>query len=426
MKKYNNIKLLLAGLVLIASACKTEIDVPSASKGSADFTKYIAIGNSLTAGYADNGLYLAGQKNSYPNIIAQQMKASDGGEFKQPLFTEAQSNGSGYIKLTGFNSDGTPILTPVTEKLAVRNQQKQLTKYTEEVNNLGIPGMRLDFAVGAPTFSALNPFFERLLPDAEVGAKTYLSFVSGRNHTFFTCWLGNNDVLGWATNGGVVGGDPTKALTPKATFTQLYNAVIGTMTAQGQKGAVATIPDVTAIPFLNTVTTAALLAGVQKVSPNVQALYISTPNGARIATEKDLFVLTFPTAMLGTGTPYPYGLHPLNPIESQYVLDESEVTMAKDYVDSYNATIRATADAKGLAMFDAHHFLNTFKNGVQIDGVNFTAGFITGNTFSLDGVHLTQKGYAVVANEFIKAINAKYGSSLNTVSLSNYPSVIFP
>ncbi|HET8830322.1 MAG TPA: SGNH/GDSL hydrolase family protein [Pelobium sp.] len=433
MKKYTNIKLLLAGLVLVASACKTEIDVPAVSTGGADFTKYIAIGNSLTSGYADNGLYLAGQLNSYPNIIAQQMKVAGGGDFKQPLFTEAQSNGSGYLKLDGFNADGTPKLVPVTDKLAYRNAQKQFTKYTDEINNLGIPGMRLDLAVTplANSFSAQNPYFERLLPDAEVGTKTYLQFISGRNHTFFTCWLGNNDVLGWATNGGVVAGDPTKALTSKADFTMAYNGLIATMTAQGQKGAVANIPDVTAIPYFNTVTVAAINAGL-KANPQTAdySLIINALNPAtglhspRPATNEDLIILTFNTAGIGVNG---YGLSPLNPIANNQVLDKAEVAKAQDHVSSYNATIKAIADAKGLAFFDAYTFLNTFKDeGAVIDGVAFTADFIRGNAFSLDGVHLTQKGYAVVANEFIKSINAKYGSNLSTVSLSNYPAVVFP
>jgi hypothetical protein len=72
------------------------------AKARADFTRYIAVGNSLTAGYADGGLYLEGQQNSYPSIIAKQMAAVGGGKFTQPLFTEAQANGSGYLKLTGF------------------------------------------------------------------------------------------------------------------------------------------------------------------------------------------------------------------------------------------------------------------------------------------------------------------------------------
>ncbi len=431
MKKYNNLKLVLAGLILITAACKTEIDVPAVRKGSVDFTKYVAIGNSLTSGFADGGLYLEGQLNSYPAILAMQMKAAGGGEFKQPLFAEAQSNGSGYLKFGGFNADGTPKLVNVEDKLAYRNAQKQFVKYTDEINNFGIPGMRLDLGVGYAPFSALNPYFERLLPDAEVGAKTYLQFVSGRNHTFFTCWLGNNDVLGWATNGGVAGADPTKALTPKAAFTQAYNAVIATMTAQGQKGAVANIPDVTSIPFLNTVTVAAISAGL-KANPQTASysLIINALNpvtgqhSARVATNEDLIVLTFKTAEIGVNG---YGLSPLNPISDNQVLDKAEVAIALDYVKSYNATIKSVADAKGLALFDAYTLLNSFKGaGKIIDGVDFNSGFIKGNAFSLDGVHLTQKGYAVVANGFISVINAKYGSSLSTVPIANYPAVKFP
>lgn len=434
MKKYNNLKLVLAGLILITAACKTEIDAPAVSKGGADFTKYIAIGNSLTSGYADGGLYLEGQLNSYPNIIAQQMKAAGGGDFKQPLFNEAQSNGSGYLRFDGFNADGSPKLVQVTDKLAYRNTAKQFTKYTDDINNLGIPGMRLDLAVSpfAVSFSAQNPYFERLLPDAEVGTKTYLQFASGRNHTFFTCWLGNNDVLVWATNGGVAPvGDPTKTLTSKTNFTQAYNALIATLTAQGQKGAVANIPDVTAVPYFNTVTVAAINAGL-KANPQTASysLIINALNpatgvhSARPATNEDLIVLTFKTADIGVNG---YGLSPLNPIADNQVLDKAEVAIAQDFVNSYNATIKSVAEAKGLALFDAYTFLNSFKgDGVAIDGVEFNSGFIKGNAFSLDGVHLTQKGYAVVANGFIKAINTKYGSTLNTVSLANYPAVKFP
>src|SRR5690606_17421605 len=139
-----------------------------ANAGNADFSKYIAVGNSLTAGFADGGLYLSGQQVAYPNIITTQLKSVGGGDFTSPFFTEAQANGSGYIRLSGFNPDGTPITANVTDKLAYRNQNGTLlTKYTEEVQNLGIPGMRLDFGIQAPTFSSANMYFERLLPDAQ-------------------------------------------------------------------------------------------------------------------------------------------------------------------------------------------------------------------------------------------------------------------
>ena len=58
--------------------------------------------------------------------------------------------------------------------------------------------------------------------------------------------------------------------------------------------------------------------------------------------------------------------------------------------------------------------------------MNYSTAFVTGGSFSLDGVHLTGKGYAVIANEFIKAINAKYKSNLRQVNPNNYSGVKFP
>jgi hypothetical protein len=71
------------------------------------------VGNSLTAGYADGGLYLEGQQNSYPSIIAKQMALVGGGKFTQPLFTEAQANGSGYLKLMALQQPVRQLLKPL-------------------------------------------------------------------------------------------------------------------------------------------------------------------------------------------------------------------------------------------------------------------------------------------------------------------------
>lgn len=87
-------RMVALGIVLL-SACKSSISQPSVSHGLADFTKYVSIGNSLTAGYADGGLYLDGQLNAYPSINATQLKAAVGGVFTQPLFAPGQENGSG-------------------------------------------------------------------------------------------------------------------------------------------------------------------------------------------------------------------------------------------------------------------------------------------------------------------------------------------
>jgi len=444
MKTFRKHIYLIAGLLLLG-ACKPELHPVTPSKGSADFSKYIAVGNSLTAGYADGGLYLEGQQNSYPSIIAKQMLSVGGGEFKQPLFSADQANGSGYLQLTGFNTDGTPKTATVTSNLAIRGQitvpgfgnVTLYNKYTGgEFNNLGVPGIKLQQITYAP-YGNLNGFYERMLgPAAPANTESYLDFVTtGRNFTFFSNWLGNNDALGYATSGGA--GD---VLTDKAVFEQLYNVLINSLTATGAKGVVATVPDVTAVPYFNTVTVSAVLAGVQKVNPAVQALYINAKTGSglsdgyapRAATTSDLIVLTFPTSKIGQivdspAGPVPYGLTPYAPIENQYVLDQNEVTLTEDYISSYNTTIKTAAAAKGLAVFDAYAFLNNVKaHGLLMNGISLNSGYISGGIFSLDGVHLTPRGYAIVANEFIKAINATYKSSIPLADITNYRAVKFP
>ena len=439
MKHFKLYIYIIAGLVWL-SACKPSIDTPKPSKGSADFTRFIAVGNSLTAGYADGGLYRAGQLVSYPSIMAKQMQSVGGGVFNQPLFDASQANGSGYLQLTGFNADGTPITTTVTSNLAIRGFQAipgfgnvtLYTKYTGDIENYGVPGIKLYHITYAP-YGNLNGFYERLLPgDEGTNTTPYLDFVTAKPFTFFSNWLGNNDALGYATSGGA--GD---VLTDKATFAGLYNLLIGRLTAAGAKGVVGTIPDVTSIPYFNTITVGAVLGAVQKANPQVQAIYINalvsgTTYAPRPATAKDLIVLTFPTSKIGVpvSTPYgnlPYGLTPYTPIDNQFVLDANEVALAQDYVQSYNAAIKSIAASKGLAVFDAYTFLNNVKqHGLVEGGIGMSSNYISGGIFSLDGVHLTPRGYAIVANEFIKAINAKYSSSIPLADVSEYSAVKFP
>jgi hypothetical protein len=428
----------LAGSLLLAS-CKPTVQVPRATHGTADFTRYIAVGNSLTAGYADGGLYLAGQQNSYPSIIAKQMLSVGGGSFSQPLFTTDQANGTGYEALTGFAADHvTPIITPVTTNLAIRGTITLpglgtiplYTKYSGALENYGVPGIKLNDILN-PAYGNGNPYFERLLPNpTPTNTTDYLDFVTAKSFTFFTNWLGNNDALLYATSGGA--GD---VLTDKTTFNTLYTTLITRLTANGAKGACATVPDVTTIPYFNTVTVPIILATVQKANPAVQALYINalvagtTTYAPRPATPADLIVLTFPTSKIGVpnASGYPYGLHPLNPIETQYVLDANEVALVKDYVNSYNNTIKTVASSKGLAVFDAFTFLTNVKmNGLIIDGLSLNSNYITGGIFSLDGVHLTPRGYSIVANQFINVINAQYGSNIPLADVSAYSGVKFP
>jgi lysophospholipase L1-like esterase len=427
---------IIAAAVIGMASCKPEFKDITPSKGTADFTRYISVGNSLTAGFADGGLYLEGQQNSYPEMIAAQMKTVGGGAFTSPFFNAAQADGSGYLKLTGFTATGLPITATQQTNNAVRSQTvvpgvgtvNFLTKYTGDLNNYGVPGIKLS-QITFGQYGNLNPYFERLLPTSFPANtnSTYLDFVTSKPWTFFSMWLGNNDVLGYATTGGASAAD---APTAKATFASLYNSAADKLISTGAKGVVATIPDVLSTPFFRTVTLSTLLAAARASNPNVNALYIQTGTGTvRAATANDYFVLTLSSANV-IGVPnaaqLPYGFHPGNPVENKYVLDQAEAATVTDFTLAYNATIKSVAAAKGLAVMDAYALLKEYGAGKVVNGATVNASFITGNLFSLDGIHLTPMGYAIVANEFIKSINSKYSSSIPTVDVSKYRGVKFP
>jgi phospholipase/lecithinase/hemolysin len=414
-------------LMAAIASCKPNLKDVTPTQGEADFSRYIAVGNSLTAGYADGGLYLEGQKNSYPEMLAAQMKSMGGGSFTTPFFNEDQANGSEYLEFRGFSATGSPTLVPVTSNLAITgalaNKTPSYTRYEgEEINNYGVPGIKLKHAQ-VPGYGQANGFFRRILPAAQADAANYLDFVTAKPFTFFSLWLGNNDILLYASHGAVVVGDDSP--TDKTIFAKIYSDVVGRLTSNGAKGVVATIPDVVSTPYFTTLTLTSLKAAVGGaeiwVKPGV--------GNARPATAEDLFVLTLSSANL-IGKPNaagaPYGVHPLNPIGNEYVLDKAEQIQVTDYVNAYNSTIKKVAAEKGLAIMDANAMLKQFATPQMINGASVSSAYISGNLFSLDGIHLTPMGYAIAANGFIKAINEKYGSNLSIVDASKYRGVRFP
>ena len=477
----------LALLGLALGGCQPDLkDDPQSSAGQADFSRYIAVGNSLTAGYSDNGLYLEGQQNSYPAILAQQFAQVGGGAFVQPLFDGAnQSNGSGYLKITGFTTAGTPTLGSETSNRAIVSGSLAVTPGTPPVTrinllakstvsnqNLGVPGIRVadvqTVGYGLNNPLAFNEFFERLLGTANA-ASTYQQYVQERvttiKPTFFTNWLGNNDVLGYATSGG------TAPMTAVAEFTTKYTAITDILTAGGAKGLLATIPNVANVPLFTTVPTAAVKAqinatpiptaleptikaalGIPQTSPLPTGLrfgfYITTGTGAkRLATSDDLLLLTSQAAINLPSTnplqPFPSGLGlelpgapattaaqlaaTSNALATNFVLDADEVRDVQARTTDLNNVIKSVAAQKGLAVFDANTFFNGIAtNGLLINTVGNSAAFVSGNLFSLDGVHPTPRGYAVIANEMIKAINATYGAAVPRGDATAYRGVRFP
>ena len=105
------------------------------------------------------------------------------------------------------------------------------------------------------------------------------------------------------------------------------------------------------------------------------------------------------------------------PLEDQWVLTPQEQLAVQTATTRFNATIQALATQFDLGFVDANAFLQVIgETGVPLaDGSTVTATYATGGGFSLDGVHPSPRGYALLANEFLKVIEAKYGANLPEV-----------
>jgi len=123
-------------------------------------------------------------------------------------------------------------------------------------------------------------------------------------------------------------------------------------------------------------------------------------------------------------TAYPFGFHPMNPVPDVFMLDASEIAIAKAATANFNASILSAANDLGFAFVDINTFFNGIRakdnlGGTYYGGMKFTTGYISGGLFSLDGVHPTNHAHAIIANEFIKVINAKWGGNIPLVNVAS-------
>jgi len=119
------------------------------------------------------------------------------------------------------------------------------------------------------------------------------------------------------------------------------------------------------------------------------------------------------------------------PLEDKWVLLPTEQDEIATATAAYNASISAAASANGLALVDLNSVLEQASTtGIEFDDYFLNTDLVFGGLVSLDGVHLTARGYALMANSFLKAIDATYGSNFeasgNLAKASNYPTNYSP
>lgn len=526
-----NIKwLLFASLTLVA--CNNDDDTTTeepVSPGTADFSKYVALGDSFAAGFSDGALFRTAQTTSYPAILAMQLSAAGGGLFTIPYMNDDFGGllyGGNIIQGTRLyfgktaNSDfDEPLSAPGTPTTEVTSHLPAGNTYS----NLGIPGAKcIDLVKGGygnPSPASIvgkisSPYYARF---ASSPSTTVMADALVQNPTFFSLWIGGNDVLGYA----LAGGDATvNPLTPSAGavgvgFDASYDELITNLTAGGRKGVVANLPYVTDLPqftyltpsFVDTykyytdgdeklksrVVSAGDIATINQVNnilgfldyaltsgagqanrinvlssatgaknpvlikdetltdygavitayasgsgdPTLMALasYLGATFGKVRQTATGDLIPLVSSSVIGTaatlppGVPSSLGKYGITyPLEDKHVLIPSEIAEINDATNAYNIKIKAVADSKPdqIAFVDAKAIMGQLTTGgISDSDYTLTSEFVLGGAFSLDGIHPSPRGYALIANKFIDKINEKFGSTLRKVNIGTYRT-LFP
>lgn len=437
MKQVLSILIPVAIGTLTLGSCKPKYKDPDTSAGDINAARFVMIGGSHTAGYMDDALYYNGQQYSIANMLSMQLQKVGSGAFNQPYMSDGSvgvsASGMARFKL-GYKTDclGVTSLSPV--RLAPSGDMSGLGtnvySASQPFGNFGIPGMTVT-AVNVPSYGSANPFFARMNSSSNTSV---LADATLSDPTCFALFLGIEDMLPY-----VQGGAKNGSMTSTATFAAAYEQIVMTLTANGAKGVVSLIPDITEMPYFTTIP----YNGLNLTPDKVTALNnIYNPIGISFQEGPNGFMIEDPGAgafnvrhmepgeLMLLSTPLDSvkcnSMGSVFPFRDEFVLTHDELTEIRNQIAEYNAVITSIANSYNLALAQPNAIVKKLQTGITYNGVAMSAKFVSGGAYSLDGIHFNPRGNAIIANEFIRALNSKYEAKIPSVNAINYPSIIFP
>lgn len=428
-------------------SCKPKIEVPEASMGDVDASKFIAIGTNNTGGYSNDALNYTGQQNNYAAILAKQFSMVTEVEFKQPLISSASiginAMGQSALKL-GYKTDckGVTSLSPI--RIGATGDLTQFSSIAGQgpFNNYGVPELSainlntIGYGNSANGAGNYNSYYSRFVSNAATAS--VLSDALAQNPTFFTFMVGDFDILKYAKSGGTSGPIPPSSGSEGIGFDGSVNAAISALNGNGARGVIANIPDATKYPFFNTIPYNGLTLDADKAQ-TLNAIYNplgisfvvganpftiddpSQPFGVRKMVEGELVLLSVPLDSVKC-----FGMGSAFPLRDEFVLTLDEIAELQLKMNEYNAILLATSQAYGLAFANVKLLIEKLKKGLVYNGVSMSSTFVSGGSFSLDGVQLNPNGQALLANLFIESINNRYQSRIPFANVNAYSGIIFP
>ena len=399
--------------------------VGGAATAQVNYSNYVALGDSLTAGYSAGALTKYYQDYSFPEILAKQFGIAS---FQQPTISDPGIGSYGTVlQLTALTLGPTgvvPVIGPTPGASGMPLNATLATPY----NNLGIPGaLAGDLATKTGNITNLltghiNPatlMFDIVLRD---GQHTALEQAISLNPTFVTVWIGNNDVLGAAIAGRRPRGCHAHAEGGLPAGVHHADRRVAAVPPQrrhrGRHGSRRHVDPVRdhdqAVPCQ---------PGDGRPHPAPRRVRPAHRERLRDALGASSLLaqgIGIPAAAGGTGLPLPEGS--FNPatgkVTAGVILHASEIAAIQARTADINGIITATAAQFNAKVIDVNAiFANMVTHGVLVGGIELGPAFLTGGIFGYDGIHPQRLGYAVLANEMIKVLNVAYGTKVPQVDL---------
>lgn len=361
----------LLGLITL-TITSTLVSGPFAAQPP-DLSRLVVVGDSLLAGFRNSSLRTDWQADGIAAVVARQA----GVRLAQPLIA--------------FPGIPAPLeqVDPTNPLAIVQGSGISAGRVdlTTQPFNLAVPGHTVGDALDKRPELPVDSLTDLILglPGLFAGqVKSQVEWAEALKPTTALVWIGNNDVLNAAIAGDLA------ALTIESAFTNQFSILIDRLAATGAQLFVANLPDVAVIPYVVPIPAIAQLLGLPV--PIIQ--------GALGVTEADFLTLSRVPDAIAVLQGKKAG-----PLKGPDLLDAGEVAAIRAATAKYNAFITAKCSEKGARLVDMHNFLNQLvTSGVQTGNKHLRAHFL-GGIFSLDGIHPTQEGAAVTANEFIRVLN---------------------
>ena len=440
------IVLFIAGFAILFSCTLQEPGIKKTTVNRQDslyFSRLMVLGDDNVASYQNLALTEKHQVYSFPAQIAKQGGTPD---FQQPLMEYPGIGtlspwGFGTIELYHLDNPETPetqIPDPVIRAVSYDDYpdydlnmpfvSEEVMTYPLPYSNLGVPGIVMEDILKGKTklksrshTKMLDVILRNPLPEP-YGELTSFQQAKLFHPSILICWVGMNDVLNFAQ---YPEGEQPSIPTPTSseTFAEKFAIMADSLKSIGAALIIGNVPDITDMPYFNTVP-----AVVIDSTTNAPYLDDNGNTIPLIGVEPGDKILTPAKGDIKKGYGIPEGVLNGNglPIPDDKILDAAEVALVQEAVENYNAAIDSVCSNRKIPVVDMYALYKELNTGLYEAGFVFTNTFISGGFFSLDGIHPSDLGNGILANEWIRAINSNFPVSVPPVNLFDLISELKP